>query len=543
MDDIAAEIRFPGQIIVATPRSRYQRFFETSRDILFFLSPEGKIRQVNQAAVEKLGYAGEDALLSLPSVVVLFDNPLHWKAFRLQIERQGYVEDFDVVLKKTDGSLVHCLCSGSAVKNAKGQVLGYQGIAKDVTARMDSIRNLRKRYQELSLLHSVGLAMHASQDLKGILSTALVRVLKVLKIDSGAIFLIDKKNSRFVLTMQHGLPLNGGDDPEVVFHDSPLGESFLRGGTPVRPSPTFPYFKITVKDPAGGWSRVLSCFLIIAREAPTGFIGLDIADREKLTDLDLSLLGSLGNFLGGAVQSAELLESTVRQREELRSLAAMLFQSQEYERKKIARELHDESGQVLTGASFTLDIIEKKLSPGQTEIMELVDTLRNQIGRLQRGIRNLSSSLHPVVLSTLGLEPALEQYLSEVSRYCNLQIRFKMVGFTSRVDPALELALYRISQEALTNTLKYAKATRFDLSIVKGYPQIIFQAKDDGIGFDYTEVVARQVLGIVSMKERAAMLGGTFSLHSGQGKGTHIRIEIPVDGVREKDGNQDSGRG
>jgi signal transduction histidine kinase len=104
-----------------------------------------------------------------------------------------------------------------------------------------------------------------------------------------------------------------------------------------------------------------------------------------------------------------------------------------------------------------------------------------------------------------------------------------MVGFKKRLSPEIETVLYRISQEALTNTLKHAGAKNFKLSIVKSYPHIIFAAKDDGIGFDATEFNRnKDTLGLLSMRERASMLGGSFSLQTARGNGTHIRIKIPL---------------
>jgi signal transduction histidine kinase len=132
-------------------------------------------------------------------------------------------------------------------------------------------------------------------------------------------------------------------------------------------------------------------------------------------------------------------------------------------------------------------------------------------------------------LTDLGLEPALESYLRGTARHTSLHIDFNMVGFDGRLDPEIETVLYRLTQEALTNTLKHAQASRFRLSIVKGYPHIIFTAEDDGVGFDHREVEKRNdSLGLLSMRERAAMLGGRFSLRSIKGAGTRVRIEIPL---------------
>jgi len=119
-------------------------------------------------------------------------------------------------------------------------------------------------------------------------------------------------------------------------------------------------------------------------------------------------------------------------------------------------------------------------------------------------------------------------YFKEIENHSSLEIEFNMVGFDRRLEPDMETAFYRFSQEALTNVLKHSGAEKFVLSIIKSYPRIIFQAEDDGVGFD-TRIVGqdKRSLGIIGMRERASLLGGAFQLRSLAGLGTRIRIEVP----------------
>jgi signal transduction histidine kinase len=218
-----------------------------------------------------------------------------------------------------------------------------------------------------------------------------------------------------------------------------------------------------------------------------------------------------------------------KHREELKGLTARLFQSQELERRRIARELHDEAGQALTGINFTLETIGKNLSAESQSTKRLIYDVKKQINRTYQDIRRLSYTLHPALLSDMGLEPALDSYMTSIAKHSEMDIDFKIVGFKERLNPEIETVLYRLSQEALTNTLKHSGAANFKLSIVKSYPHIIFTAKDDGVGFDASELNQhKDTLGLLSMRERASMLGGSFSLQSAKGKGTHIRIKIPI---------------
>ena len=150
------------------------------------------------------------------------------------------------------------------------------------------------------------------------------------------------------------------------------------------------------------------------------------------------------------------------------------------------------------------------------------------VRRTSSEIRRLSYHLHPTLLSDLGLEPALDLYFKEIKNHTGHNIEFSMVGFDHRLDVDMETVFYRFSQEALTNALKHSGSDNFRLSIIKSYPKIIFRAADDGIGFD-TQIIGtdKRNLGLLGMRERTSLLGGTFQLRSKPGEGTRIRIEIP----------------
>jgi signal transduction histidine kinase len=149
--------------------------------------------------------------------------------------------------------------------------------------------------------------------------------------------------------------------------------------------------------------------------------------------------------------------------------------------------------------------------------------------RTSSEIRRLSYRLHPALLSDLGLEPALNLYFREVKNRSDLDIEFRMVGFDHRLDANTETVLYRFSQETLTNTIRHSGAEHFRLSIIKSYPRIIFLAEDDGNGFDgQIGGNDKRSLGLLGMRERTSLLGGTFQLISRPGQGTRIRIEVPL---------------
>jgi len=158
--------------------SKYRRVFEGSKDMIFITSKDGVIKDVNQATVDLLGYGSKKELLSLFSVEEIYYNTMHWQVFKKQMDRHGFVKDFEACFKRKDGSRMHCLLSGNANRMENEEIIGYESIVKDITARMDAIRNLQKHHRELSLLNAVALVMNATQDLDDILMTALKNVLE-----------------------------------------------------------------------------------------------------------------------------------------------------------------------------------------------------------------------------------------------------------------------------------------------------------------------------------------------------------------------------
>jgi signal transduction histidine kinase len=376
----------------------------------------------------------------------------------------------------------------------------------------------------------VAVAMNVTHELDEILKIALRKVLEVLNLGSGAVFLINQEKSAFVLKVHQGLP------PKVVanhhrtkLYDQALMQSLLKEGRSLKPQRTFPPFKASLESEDGAEVVEFLCFLITAKKRASGFIALELAQNRQITDRDHQMLGSLGNFLGSAIDNACLGLTIRHHREELKGLTARLFCSQEEERKRIARELHDEAGQSLMGINFTLETIARDLPPELDRTAERLLDVKKQINRTYQEMRRISHRLHPALLSDLGLEPALEYCFERISRYSQMRIDFKMVGFEERMEPQIETVLYRISQEAVNNALKHSRAENFKLSIIKSYPNIIFLAEDDGLGFEPEELhVNGHALGLLGMRERASMLGGSFSLRSVRGRGTRIRVEIPI---------------
>jgi signal transduction histidine kinase len=214
----------------------------------------------------------------------------------------------------------------------------------------------------------------------------------------------------------------------------------------------------------------------------------------------------------------------------LQRLSSELIRVREEERRALARELHDEVGQSLTAIKFELAAVQRVTSEsGGPE--NLLANVRPIVERTLRTVRDLSQMLHPAVLDDLGLSAAVDLYVKEFRRRHEIDVDFIETGMSQRLPREVEVAAYRVVQEALTNVAKHARASTCRLSLVQLEASLMVVVGDDGVGFEgggRTGVGEARGLGLVSMRERAMQLDGSVVVESAPGHGTRVIVEIPV---------------
>jgi two-component system sensor histidine kinase UhpB len=215
--------------------------------------------------------------------------------------------------------------------------------------------------------------------------------------------------------------------------------------------------------------------------------------------------------------------------------ASQIIQAQEQERQRIARELHDETSQVLTSLLISLTLLEESVET--QEARERIADTRALAHSTLRAIRNLSIDLRPSALDDLGLLPALRWYVKEYQKKCSIEVEFHATGFKERLPAEMETALYRIVQECLTNTAKHANANRVTITLKEETNRVYARITDDGQGFDYEALLKtpgqERGLGLAGMNERAVLLDGTLNIHATSEQGTIIEVSIPLLSVRD----------
>jgi signal transduction histidine kinase len=212
----------------------------------------------------------------------------------------------------------------------------------------------------------------------------------------------------------------------------------------------------------------------------------------------------------------------------IRSLS--IIEAQENERRRISRELHDGLGQLLSATKLKLGMFEFVQSQNKEKFNELIKEVDTIISKAIVEARRISHDLRPTTLDDFGLIPALRILCQEFSKLTGIKVKFQVSQLLERIDPKVEIAIYRIIQESFNNISKYAEATEVILDLYRKENFVYVRVKDNGIGFDMDEAVKNKKMGrgfgLLNMKERAELVGGKVDILSSAGKGTEVLLEI-----------------
>jgi two-component system, NarL family, sensor histidine kinase UhpB len=238
---------------------------------------------------------------------------------------------------------------------------------------------------------------------------------------------------------------------------------------------------------------------------------------EPLHDLADNVIGVIGSAFD--VTDKEHAE------EELRALSHRLVDTQESERRQIARELHDEIGQSLTVIKLLMN--QAAHSPAEKS-RHILNEAQSVVTELIQKVREMSLKLRPSMLDDLGLLPTLLWYVERYHTQTRIEVKFEHSGLEKKFAPDLNTAVYRIIQEALTNVARYAKVNKVNVRINVENRTVIVQVEDFGCGFETAKLTAKSSTGLSGMRERAQLLGGNLKIQTSLGSGTKIIAELPI---------------
>jgi len=276
--------------------------------------------------------------------------------------------------------------------------------------------------------------------------------------------------------------------------------------------------------------QLYAIFPLLFSNRLIGSLRLISKQKDFFTKDNQMLIQSYANLAAVAIQNTLLFDELRRSNKQLHGLSQRLMKAQEEERLHLSRELHDESGQLLTALTVQLGLLDRNLDQPE-DMREKIEELKSTANEIQENLHQLAINLRPASLDHIGLVATLRQFITEFNRQYNFSVDFEAVGLESKRLPSdVETTIFRIVQESLTNVILHAQAKQVDVLLNLHNQQVILIVEDDGIGFVPTSFGTEDHLGLFGMRERVEMLGGTFMIESSPGKGTTIKAEVPYHG-------------
>lgn len=214
---------------------------------------------------------------------------------------------------------------------------------------------------------------------------------------------------------------------------------------------------------------------------------------------------------------------------ELKRLASQLIRVQEDERRRISRDLHDDINQRLALLSIELERIQQQLPALTPPLSQAIRSITDRVAELSEDVRHIAYHYHPSILDDLGLSVALQRLVEDVGSRNHLEARITCHDLPKTLSQDVATCLYRIAQESLNNVVRHAKASRIDVALTQSRMGLLFMITDNGVGFPQDlRTAAAGGLGLLSMKERVALIGGTLTIDSVVGSGTTLQACIPL---------------
>ncbi len=476
---------------------RYRSLYLNTPAMLHSIDKNGQLVSVSDHWVDMLGYQRNEVLGR--RITNFFTEESRQYAEQIvfpQFFKSGFCKDVSYQFVKKDGGVIDVLLSAIAEKDATGTITRTLAVSVDVTERNRAVAALEKTKEELS---------HYSRDLERQVVMRTREISSILKYTPAMVYLKDREG-RYLLVNSRYEELFGVKNEEI------------RGKT------DYQILKRSVAD------QFKQNDAVVFNE------GRSYQVEEQFDQIDglhtyLSVKFPLYNDSGhinGICGIATDITAVKKAQNQLRRLSGSIMTNQEKERSALARELHDELGQVLTALRLDAAWLRDRLKDIDAKAADRALTMTNLIDTTIEEVRGMAFRLRPGVLDDLGLVDALEWYTHDFERRTGISCVFEHRNF-SEIGDTLATAAYRITQEALTNVARHAKASRVDVILHENNGMLSIQIKDNGIGFKVTDLAESEGLGVAGMRERASLVGGWLEVDSKPTQGTQVNFKVSFD--------------
>ena len=396
---------------------------------------------------------------------------------------------------------------------------------------------------EAETLLSVLDAELSAENLDVLLDRVLKRATQTFNANLGMILMCDAEQQALRIDSHVGFSADD-DDLSVV---TPIGEGFAGKIAQTGEPAILPDLRGRdadgLDDLMKGRAKALWGVPLRSKENVIGVLLIGFSRPHDWLPTDYNLLRAIADRSALAIDRAGMTDALREREMRIAELSGHLMHAQEEERKRISRELHDETGQGLMVIRLYLGMLESSVT-GRTARSKIRETLE-VVDRTIEGIRRIIARLSPLVLQELGLLAAVRKEAKDLAKTAGVKAKVTVSPEFGRLPAAVEAAFYRVVQEALHNVAKHASATTVNIAMRREGAMVYLSIDDDGVGIPATSSSGRQTFGMAGMRERIGNIGGKLKVSSARGKGTRIEVNAPVssNGLAAVDGLSAGGAG
>lgn len=476
--------------------SRYRSLYHHTPAMLHSIDTDGRMVSVSDYWVEMMGY-GREEVIGRPLTDFLTPDATQYalETVMPNFFSNGFVKDVPYEFIKKDGDIIEVMLSAIADRDTSGRIQRSLAVSIDVTARNRAEEALRIAKETLS---------HYSKELEDLVAKRTSEITSILKYTPAVVYIKDTRG-RYLLVNSRFEELFGVQNEAV------------RGKTDIEILPAEVAGQFRFND-----ERVLA-------EGNSLHVEEEIDHRDgRHTYLSVKFpIYEESGRVRGVCGIATDITAEKKAREQLRRLSAAIMANQEKERTAIARELHDELGQLLTALRLDAVWLQERCRKIDEHTAERAGAMCSLIDTTIEDVRGLAIRLRPGVLDDLGLVDALEWFTSDFERRTQISCILNHDSVPT-VDDTIATVAYRIAQEALTNVARHAKAAHAEISLSMEQGHLVLRVSDDGRGFNPEALNEAEVLGLAGMRERASLVGGEFTVESHPGRGTRLKLRVPL---------------
>lgn len=422
------------------------------------------------------------------------------------------------------------------LRDRVGRIVGITETRRDVTAERGLEIYILRHHHHLQALDRISSAVSGLWNLDRILTVSLEGVLEIMSGAVGGILLMNPETGKLGYRVGRGLSANFMERVQIGLGEGIAGR-VAQDGNPI-------LVEDISRDPRTAYPELVST------EGLKGFAAVPLRSKEKIVGVmtiasrepghfgadDLHLLNSIGCQIGTAIERAELYQRLDRARERYKALLQYSLAAQEEARRRIARELHDETSQVITSLALNLQALKsmaKNRGLDDPEFMRVFDRSLALATHAGNEIVRMMKALRPTLLDEMGLAAAVNRYARDTLEPHGITVHTDFRGMEARRLPSeVEVTLFRISQGLIGNIREHSGAKNASISIEANDRECVMTVRDDGRGFDVSKIdrveKGGRGAGLLIMKERVHLIGGTGHIRSEPGRGTEIVIRVPL---------------